>query len=219
MKKIFFVAAAAAMMFASCTKDNNQLPGTGNGNENNNDNGGTGNGEQTELAVVFNELCGNKLPKKFIELYNNAAAEVDLAGWTIRKYAPDALDKEAEEGETLNTEGVKNLYEVCWKATSGIKIAAGGYLVLLADSTDPTEGFNAGLSAKKEVKFELVNAEGKVVDKFLRGVEDENGGIAENKVSENTECSFSRVPNGAGAWKYAVPTMGTANGTEVADID
>ena len=219
MKKIFFVAAAAAMMLVSCTKDNNQLPGTGNGNENNNDNGGTGNEEQTEVVVVFNELCGNKLPNKFIELYNASTAEVDLAGWTIRKYAPDALDKEAEEGEVLNTEGVKNLYEVCWTAPAGTKIAAAGYLVLAADKTNPAEGFNAGLSAKKEVKFELVDATGKVVDKFLRGEEDEKGGIEEGKLNENSENSFSRVPNGTGEWAYAVPTMGAANGEKVADLD
>ena len=216
MKKIFFVAAAAAMMFVSCTKDNNQLPGT---NEGNNDQPGTGNEEQTEIVVVFNELCGNKLPNKFIELYNNSNAEVDLAGWTIRKYAPDALDKEAEEGEVLNTEGVKNLYEICWTAPAGTKIAAGAYLVLAADKTNPAEGFNAGLSAKKEVKFELVDATGKVVDKFLRGKENADGGIEEGKLNENTDNSFSRVPNGNGEWAYAVPTMGAANGEKVADLD
>ena len=212
MKKIFLVAAAA-MMFMACTKDNNQLPGENTGNDDNN--GGTGNNQPAELTVVFNELCGNKKPNKFIELYNNTEAEVDLAGWTIRKYVPDAL----EEG-SKNTEGVKNLYEVCWKAPEGTKIASKGYHTLAADKADPAEGFNAGLSAKKEVKFELVDASGKVVDKFLVGEELDNGCIAEIEYSiYDGENSYSRVPNGTGAWVQAAPTMGAENGSKVSNIE
>ena len=57
---------------------------------------------------------------------------------------------------------------------------------------DPTLGFNAGLSAKKGVKFELVDASGKVVDKFIRGT---------------------------GDWAYAAPTLSTANGEKTGDIE
>ena len=217
MKKILFVAAAAAMMLVSCNKDNNVIPG---GNDNGGNQGGNENVGPAELTVAFNELCGQKQPGKFIELYNNTDAEVDLTGWTIRKYAPDALDKIQEEGETLNTEGVKNLYEVCWKATAGIKIAANGYLTLRSDKTDPAEGFNAGLSPKKEIKFELVDATGKVVDKFVNGDELENGGIEEvDFVTYDTVNSYSRFPNGNGAWVQAAPTMGTENGPKVSDIE
>ena len=219
MKKIFFMTAVAAMMLVSCNKDNNVLPGPGGDENNGNQNGGS-NVEPTELTVVFNELCGNKKPKKFIELYNNTDATVSLAGWTIRKYAPDALDKTPEEGEVLNTEGVKGLYEVCWKATEGIEIAAKGYLTLISDQTDPAEGFNAGLSAKKEIKFELVDANGKVVDKFVNGVELQNGGIEETEfAAPDTDNSYSRVPDGKGEWAYAVPTMGAANGAKVHEIE
>ena len=156
--------------------------------------------------VVLNELCGNKAydGQKFIELYNTGNADADMAGWTIRKYASDATDVEGK-------------YNNCWVATEGIKIAAGGYLVLTADQTDPTLGFNAGLSAKKGVKFELVDPQGNVVDKFVRG--EDADPFMEEGLDENKEASFSRVPNGTGAWAYADPTPGAANGEATGEIE
>ncbi len=162
--------------------------------------------EPAKATVVFNELCGNKAydGQKFIELYNAGSAEVNLAGWTIRKYAADAVD-------------VAGKYNNCWVAVDGIKIAAGGYLVLAADQTDPTLGFNAGLSAKKGVKFELVDPQGNVVDKFVRGADVDPFG--EEPLPENKEASYSRVPNGTGSWAYAAPTPGEANGEKTGDIE
>mgnify|MGYP003288723891 FL=1 len=162
--------------------------------------------EPSAASVVFNELCGNKAydGQKFIELYNTGNAEVDLKGWTIRKYAADATDVEGK-------------YNNCWVAVEGIKIAAGGYLVLTADQTDPTLGFNAGLSAKKGVKFELVDPQGNVVDKFVRGEDADPFG--EEPLSENKDASYSRVPNGTGDFAYAAPTPGEANGEKTGDIE
>lgn len=159
-----------------------------------------------EAVVLFNELCGNKAYEgnKFIELYNSGDADGDLSGWTIRKYAADATD-------------VAGKYNVCWTAPAGKTLAAGAYLVLGADMTDPELGFNAGLSAKKGVKFELVNAEGVVVDKFVRGADVDPFG--EEPLAENKEASFSRVPNGTGEWAYAAPTPGAANGEKTGDIE
>ena len=164
--------------------------------------------------VVFNELCGNKVEyagfeakNKFIELYNAGEAEGNLAGWTIRKYAPDATD-------------VAGKYDICWTAPAGTKLLAGAYLVLGADQTDPALGFNAGLSAKKGLKFELVDAEGNVVDKFVRGADtDPFEEIALGGTKEHTDASFSRVPNGTGEWKYATPTPGAVNGESIGEIE
>ena len=162
--------------------------------------------EPAKATVVFNELCGNKAydGQKYIELYNLGTAEVDLAGWTIRKYAADATD-------------VAGKYNNCWVAVDGIKIAAGGYLILTADQTDPTLGFDAGLSAKKGLKFELVDPQGNVVDKFVRGADVDPFG--EEPLPENGDASFSRVPNGTGDWAYAAPTPGEANGEKTGDIE
>lgn len=160
-----------------------------------------------EPKVVFNELCGNKIPdgpQKFIELFNAGEAEGFLEGWTIRKYAADATD-------------VAGKYDICWTAPAGAKLAAGEYLVLEADQGDPAKGFNAGLSAKKGVKFELVDADGNVVDKFVRGEDIDPFG--EEPLPQNTDASFSRVPNGEGEWAYAVPTPGAANGEKTGDIE
>ena len=167
-----------------------------------------------EAKVVFNELCGNKVEyagfdadNKFIELYNAGEAEGDLSGWTIRKYSPDAED-------------VKGEYDVCWTAPENTKLEVGAYLVLAADQTDPAKGFDAGLSAKKGVKFELVDADGNVVDKFVRGKDttpfDE---ISLGGTKEHTDASFSRVPDGTGEWKYATPTPGAKNGESKGEIE
>ena len=164
--------------------------------------------------VVLNELCGNKVEyvgfeskNKFIELYNAGEAEGDLSNWTLRKYAPDAVT-------------VAGQYDICWTAPAGTKIGVGAYLVLGADQTDPALGFSAGLSAKKGVKFELVNAEGVVVDKFVRGTDttpfDE---ISLGGTKEHTDASFSRVPNGTGDWKYAAPSPGVENGESMGEIE
>lgn len=169
-----------------------------------------GNGDtpaQPEAAVVFNELCGNKVydGNKFIELFNAGEADGNLAGWTIRKYAADATD-------------VAGKYDICWEGPEGMTLAQGAYLVLSADQTDYTLGFNAGLSAKKGVKFELVNAAGVVVDRFVRGT-DADPFVEVEPLTENKEASFSRVPNGTGEWAYAAPTPGTANGEKTGAIE
>ena len=200
MKKIFVFAAAAAFALCACDKTTPQVDGSG-------DNNGGGNDPATTTAtVVLNELCGNKVydGNKFIELYNGSNAEADLSGWTIRKYAADATD-------------VPEKYNNCWVAPAGTKLAAGAYLVLAADQTDATLGFNAGLSAKKGLKFELVDAAGKVVDKFLRGKDSDP--FAEEGLPENKEASFSRVPNGSATWAYADPTPGAANGEATGEIE
>ena len=133
------------------------------------------------MKVVLNELCGNRVEcdsfasaNKFIELYNAGDAEADLAGWQI----------------------IKNNEDIVWTAPEGTKLAAGAYLVLEADTADPAIGFNAGFSAKKEVKIEIKDAAGNSVDVFCRGVDATP--MAEESLPENKEASFSRVPNGEG---------------------
>ena len=162
--------------------------------------------EQAEFTVVLNELCGNKVynGNKFIELYNAGPDAADISDWTLRKYAADATDVEGE-------------YNICWRALKGMTIAADGYLILEADQTDPTKGFDAGLSAKKELKFELVNAEGGVVDRFVRG--EDKSPFEEKELPENKNASFSRVPDAIGEFAYAIPTPGEANGDATGEIE
>ena len=208
MKKIFLLLAAIATMTSvSCVQDMMDPTATDPVQENPSNPQGPTTPTVNGAKVILNELCGNKIPdgpQKYIELYNAGDAEGDLSGWTIRKYAADAID-------------VPEKYNICWTAPAGKKLAAGAYLVLEADQEDPNLGFNAGLSAKKGVKFELVDAAGNVVDKFLRG--EDADPFMEEGLAENKEASFSRVPNGTGDWAYAAPTPGAANGEKTGDIE
>lgn len=201
MKKVLFMVAAVAFALTSCN-DGPVKP---------NDDDKNSNDSTYKNVVVFNELCGNKVLKdavgadvKFIELFNNGASEVSLEGWTLRKYAGDATTVEGE-------------YDICWTAPANTKMAAGAYLVLMSDQKDATAGFNAGLSAKKELWVELYDKDGKLVDKFVRGKAVIP--FLENGLTENKEASFSRVPNGTGEFAYAAPTPNAANGAATGEIE
>ena len=203
MKKFFVIAAAAAISFCACTKDDtNKVQGSGN---NDADKGSAG--------LVLNELSG---ADKFIELYNTTDAEISLEGCYLVKY-----DSSKEGGKSTT-----------WTGKAGMKIAAKGYVVLeSSDLADEAEGgapnykyesadhvFKGGLSGKKNVYIELYSAKDEVLSEFKRGEE----GAGWNQVSgfnNDKKHTFSRVPDGTGAFVYADPTKGKANGAKVADIE
>ena len=203
MKKFFVIAAAAAISFCACTKDDtNKVQGSGN---NDTDKGSAG--------LVLNELSG---ADKFIELYNTTDAEISLEGCYLVKY-----DSSKEGGKSTT-----------WTGKAGMKIAAKGYVVLeSSDLADEAEGgdpnykyesadhvFKGGLSGKKNVFIELYSAKDEVLSEFKRGEE----GAGWNQVSgfnNDKKHTFSRVPDGTGAFVYADPTKGKANGAKVADIE
>ncbi len=204
MKKIFVLAAAAAMTLVACNKDNPTVDGSGTGNG----------GNVTKVTgVVFNEVDGNN---KCIELYNTTDKEVSLEGVYIVKY-----DSSKEGGKSTT-----------WEGAAVMKIAPKGYVLLeSSDLADPEEKgdpdykyesknhvFKGGLSPKKNVKLELYSATGDLLDEFVRGIE----GAGWNQVKgypENETCSFSRVPDGTGEFVYALPTPKAPNGEKVADIE
>ena len=171
-------------------------------------------GNETKVTgIVLNELSG---ADKFIELYNTTDKEVSLEGLCLVKY-----DSSKDGGKSTT-----------WTGKAGMKIAAKGFVVLeSSDLSDPAEDgdpayayesadhvFKGGLSGKKNVKIELQNADGEVLDAFVRGEE----GAGWNQVSgfnNDKKHTFSRVPNGTGEFVYADPTKGAANGAKVADIE
>lgn len=203
MKKFFVIAAAAAISFCACTKDDtNKVQGSGN---NDTDKGSAG--------LVLNELSG---ADKFIELYNTTDAEISLEGCYLVKY-----DSSKEGGKSTT-----------WTGKASMKIAAKGYVVLeSSDLADEAEGgdpnykyesadhvFKGGLSGKKNVFIELYSAKDELLSEFKRGEE----GAGWNQVSgfnNDKKHTFSRVPDGTGAFVYADPTKGKANGAKVADIE
>lgn len=197
MKKYLAIAAMAALALTACNKDDINTDGDGY--------------RGSITGVVLNELDGHS---KFIELYNTTDKEITIENATLVKY-----DSTKEGGKSTT-----------WTGAKGMKIAAKGFVVLeSSDLADPAEKgdanykyesenhvFKGGLSPKKNLKIELIGPDGKKVDEFVRGAE--GAGWNQVKLSENAECSFSRVPSGNGSWVYAAPTKGAANGNKVADI-
>ena len=205
MKKFIVIAAAAAMALVACEKNTPTVDGSGAGN-----NGGN---EPKVTGIVLNELSGSA---KFIELYNTTDAEVSLEGMYLVKY-----DSSKDGGKSTT-----------WTGAAGMKIAAKSYVVLeSSDLSDPAEDgdpnyayesanhvFKGGLSGKKNVFIELYSAADEKLSEFKRGEE----GAGWNQVSgfnNDKKHTFSRCPDGTGAWAYADPTKGKANGAKVADIE
>ena len=191
----------AALALVSCNKNGFQT------DDKNQD--GSGN---TVTGIVLNELDATN---KFIEIYNTTDKEVSLEGVCLVKY-----DSTKEGGKSTT-----------WTGAAGMKLAAKAWIYLeSSDLADEAEGgdpayayqsenhvFKGGLSGKKNVKIELCDASGKVLDSFVRGEE----GSGWNQVSgyeNDKKHSFSRCPDGTGEWAYADSTQGAANGEKVADI-
>ena len=200
MKKYFAIAAMAALALVSCNK---------NGFETDDK---TDDGKDSVSGIVLNELDANN---KFIEIYNTTDKEVSLEGVCLVKY------DSTKEGGMSTT----------WTGAAGMKLPAKAWIYLeSSDLADEAEGgdpnyeyqsenhvFKGGLSGKKNVKIELCDASGKVLDSFVRGEE----GSGWNQVSgyENDKNhSCSRCPDGTGEWAYADSTPGAANGEKVAEI-
>ena len=150
--------------------------------------------EPATATVVLNEINGND---KYAELYNRGAETVDMTGWTLHK----------DDSKV-------------WTASdeSQLSLAPGAYMVInfVKKSKDPKEAAS-GLSAGKTVKVELKDKSGASVDVFTRGAE--STGWGDIDLPEHEEWSFSRVPNGTGAWKYALPTKGAENGPATGTIE
>ena len=200
MKKYFAIAAMAALALVSCNKNGFETDDKTDG------------GKDSVSGIVLNELDANN---KFIEIYNTTDKEVSLEGVCLVKY------DSTKEGGMSTT----------WTGAAGMKLPAKAWIYLeSSDLADEAEGgdpnyeyqsenhvFKGGLSGKKNVKIELCDATGKVLDTFVRGEE----GAGWNQVGgyeNDKKHSFSRCPDGTGAWAYADSTSGAANGEKVADI-
>lgn len=206
MKKYLSLIVFGALAFAACT-----------------DNGEDGPKKDDAVAVkaapgkiVFNELCGVKDPGKFVEFYNLTDETIDLEGCKMFK------GDDTNPGEF-----------VIWVGQKGMKIEPKGFLVLDADgATDPADAsgrtpesadvyktnFLTGFSPKKSVMFRLEAADGKLIDEFARGTVDPTSGLWGVALPETKGASYSRVPDGTGAFVEAAPTKGAKNGEKTGDI-
>ena len=146
---------------------------------------------------MFNELNGNgEDNEKYWELYNLTNAEISLEGYTICK------DEKTD---------------AAWTGDAEDKIPAKGYFTIVGAKGLTPDGFSSGFSAGKSVIVELFDKSGKKLDTFKRG-EAGADGWGETNLDKKSEYSFSRCPDGTGAWAYAVPTLGLTNGPKQAEI-
>lgn len=139
-------------------------------------------------VIILNELNGND---KFIELYNCGEAAIDLTGYRIQKDGTDV-----------------------W--TGSQKVEAGAFLLLYSEDVvveggaqegyDEALVFHSGLSAKKNVKVEILDAEGASVEAFNL-----------TAIAKTAPASYSK--NADGKWYHAEATPGAANaeGTELVE--
>ena len=143
--------------------------------------------------LVFNELCGAGADdEKFVELYNLTDEELSLEGVMIEKDGGD----------------------LSWEGKAGDVVAAKSvYLILGAKKSTPN-GLQTGFSAKKNVLMELSGPDGKIIDTFQRGDEPAEGAEWGLQTLSENKGSWSRVPDGTGAWKATTATPGAVNATE-----
>ncbi|MDL2319865.1 lamin tail domain-containing protein [Alistipes sp. OttesenSCG-928-B03] len=140
------------------------------------------------LPLALNEVDGTN---KCIELFNLSNAAISLEGVTLTK------DDDAT---------------AWWTGAAGKTIPANGYYVI-AQTGATVEGANeatgaSGISMKKDVKFELKDANGNSL-----------GVLARAGSTDNLEPnSFQRIPNGTGEWKYAAPTTKAVNAATGTDV-
>jgi hypothetical protein len=140
--------------------------------------------------LVINEIDGNG---KFVEIYNKGQVAIPLEKVSL----------------------IKNDKDIWWTGLKGV-ISAGGYYAIV-QSGQTTAGAGEytgvnGISAKQNVKFELRGPDKTVLDAFIRLKE---GGAWSDVISPDygsgTKYSFSRCPNGTGAFELAVPSCNAPN--------
>ena len=155
-------------------------------------------------AIILNEVDGNK---KFVELYNNSDNAVNISGMTIIK-----------NGTSLkNEDGSPS-----WVVPAGTTLPGRGYGIIKCSGYTATADPGAiivgavgdGMSAKQTLLLELTRPDGTVLNNFQRGVSPWGVTISAIAVTD----SYSRCPDGTGAWKTALSTVGKANGASTGDI-
>ncbi|WP_291528554.1 lamin tail domain-containing protein [Bacteroides sp. UBA939] len=146
-------------------------------------------------GLVINEVDGNG---KFVELYNSSEAAISLAGVQIIK------------NEETDADDV-------WWTGGAVEIGAGDYYTIceeggdLATEVDEATG-NGGISAKKNVQFEVKTPANVVIDIFTRSTTlDLDEDCTPDYGKTTPKYSFARCPDGIGAFGLAEPSVDAPN--------
>ncbi|MBO6027436.1 MAG: lamin tail domain-containing protein [Bacteroidales bacterium] len=147
------------------------------------------------IAIDYSKLRLNELNgqdhKKFIEIFNAGDVEINMKGVNI----------------------IKDSKKTVWTGVSEIVIAPNEYLVLRSEDVvndfpelDTIYVFKSGLSAKKNVRIQLMTPAGESIDDFNLVDIDQND---PSMIPAPDPISYSR--NADGAWYYADETPGAVN--------
>jgi hypothetical protein len=148
-------------------------------------------------GIVINEIWagGPTDADKFIELFNKTTETIDISG----------IYFERNNDGTVGT------------IPANTTLAAGAYYILgtknnTINPTNPNAPYDnsisSGFSAKKSIRFKMLNPSGNQIDMFLRGSEDN----LDVTISDLAPKSYCRIPNGTGAWKAVTnATLRAAN--------
>lgn len=148
-------------------------------------------------GIVLNEIWagGSTDNDKFIEIYNKTDEAIDISGVYFER----------------NNEGTVGTIP------ANTILAAGAYYILgtknnTINPNDPNAPYDnsisSGFSAKKSIRFKMLNPSGNQIDVFLRGNEDN----LDVNISDLAPKSYSRIPNGTGGWKAVTnATLRAAN--------
>ncbi len=151
--------------------------------------------------VVINEV---NTDAKYIELYNPSDEDVDLGGWTIHKNNEGAISDKEGSGE--------------YAVADGVVIPAGGYALLNCKGTDNAHSgvalgvSNSGVSGKKSLLLELIDAKGARVDYFVNSAKEQPA--ASDTWDDAVEHTFdiaARMPDGGEWFVVEEPTPGAPN--------
>ena len=185
MKNFFALAIMASMAFVACQQDNEVTKDKET--------------KSDYSKLVINEACATAATdaEKFVEFYNGGDAAVSMEGVVIKR-----------TDETNTTEEV-------WLGISGETVPAKGYFVIQGTKRSLERSLSSGLSAKKGVKLEVFDPDGKSITSVQHGDPTADGAPA-TKLQTGV---WARIPDG-GAWKNVTnPTPGKANDATGAQDD
>lgn len=188
MKKIFAFVLMASVAFVACNPDSEVK-------------------KDDQAKSDFSKLVINEAnataatdADKFVEFYNGGDAAVSLEGVVIKR--TDEL----------------NVTEEVWTGFSDETVPAKGFFVIQGTKKTMSHSLSSGLSAKKGVKLEVFDPDGKSITSVQHG----DPTAAVDGVAPATKLQtgiWARIPDG-GAWKNVTnPTPGTANDATGAQDD
>ena len=176
MKKLLLIACVAAAAFAFTSCEDPEVP-------------------QDKVTYDYTKLVINEVNAtadvdldKFVEFYNTGDKEISLEGVIIKR-----TDESNETSEV-------------WAGLATEKVPAKGFFVIQGTKNSGEHSLSSGVSAKKGVKLEAFDPDGKSIDSVQHG-DPANADVA---IAIKTGI-WARIPDG-GAWKNVTnATPGAAN--------